>query len=209
MRVVISIPELAVTNKGLERDKELYVMSFAMDGRAVCDNAMEQSTDFVGAYNETLRAVVPDAFALASQNCVYVAVSNVFHHVSVEYPVSLSGSGIILYPNIDPGGFVAMHVVVVESDAKTRNLGELMSRITGGLLFDVTKLHVVGSAMNGIISVVAAALKDNGDDILFSHNHSGFDFDYYGLGPDNAIKDFKLRNSRVEMALRVQIGGTL
>ena len=208
-KVVVSVPELGVRPGGVERNKELYVIGLAADLRGR-DNR-EQA--FFAAQNETLPNVFPQASAMDAFQWVFVSASNLFQRVRPDQPASLSGSGIILYPNLDPKGMLGIHLVVVESDQGTRDLGQLLSgifegddvqTIVGALALTVTP-PLVGQLMNTVISRIPAVLQGNKDDSLFSHSHSGFGFDDYGVDPGTKRTDFKVGNDRAFCTLRIRV----
>jgi hypothetical protein len=208
--VVVSIPELGLRGKSLERNREIYVVSFAVDSRGADRQRNEVP---IAAHNETLANAVPGLQNRAALQYVLCMVSNTFQRVRKNQPVSLSGSGILLYPNLDPMGLLALHVVVIECDQKTRNLGKgleglLVSKSVGDvvarLAVKVTQPLLAG-LMNALIDQVPKFLARNKDDILFTHNHSGFDFDRYGLVGDDPVCDFALRNDKVACTLRVRV----
>ena len=210
--VVVSIPKLGVHPGGFEKNKEIYVIGLAADQRG----KENREQKFIAAQNETLPNVVPELAELDAINWVVVSVSNIFDRIRPDQPASLTGGGIILYPNLDPKGMLALHLVIVESDQGHRNLGKVL----GGILDDAAVKGVieslsaavatplVGQLMNVMIQKIPGVLKNNKDDALFSHNHSGFDFDDYGLDPSagvHRISDFEIGNDRAFCTLRVRV----
>ena len=123
-----------------------------------------------------------------------VAVSNTFHHIDKDQPVSLTGDGIILYPPADPNGMLGLHFAVVESDKKARDVGSVLKTLFAdadvkSVMREIAKItaatrsvpaELLTAAMGAATTALAAALAANHDDILFSHNHSGLDFSSYG-----------------------------
>jgi hypothetical protein len=208
-KVVLSIPRLGVKRAGFEKKKEIYVMSFTSD---LNPSPEARLPEVIAANNETLPNVVPQAQGKALLQFVLMAVSNSFQRIQPDQPVSLSGSGILLYPNLDPKGLLANHFVVIEGDEGKRNLGKMLSNLfadeeVSGLV-DALKTAVtqpaVAALMNALVSGLPQLLKKNKDDFLFAHSHSGFDFDNYGV--DNGSKaDFDLENDRVFCTLRVRV----
>jgi hypothetical protein len=210
-RIMVSIPALAVTGRGWEKNKEVYVLALATDLRGADPGRNDGP---VAAYNETLPNVAPEIRGAAAMEWVVLSVSNVFTRVRPDQPVSLSGSGIILYPNLDPQGMLALHLVVVESDASTRDLGRILSEIlddravqtaVSALTAAVTQ-PLLAHLMNVLIARIPKVLSKNHDDILFTHNHSGFDFDRYGLPPGSTQGDFPIGNDMARCTLRVREG---
>ncbi len=207
MRIAITIPSLGVTAKGWEKSKEIYVLGLAADLNPEARNGGDEC---VGALNETLAAIVPDRENLGALKWIVASVSNVFHWVRPDQPPSLSGSGIVLYPNLDPQGFLALHLSIVESDAGARRAGEALEGILGhdavkGAAEGMTVAAEAGVAllMRAVTGVVREILEGNKDDVLFSHNHSGFEWDDYGLEGDKS-KDFEVGNDRAYCTLRVR-----
>lgn len=210
-KVVISIPKLGVKQKG-EHSKEIYVLSLATDNR---DQASATQEKFpIAAYNETLPNIAPEIMKHGFLKYFICSVSNIFERISYQQPVSLSGSGIILYPNLDPEGLLALHFVIVESDQKTRNVGRVLNDLfndnqVSGLLETLAgKItpSITASIMNILISQIPVVLKKNKDDNLFSHSHSGFDFDNYGISsPNDYVEDFEVGNDRAYCTIRIRI----
>jgi hypothetical protein len=144
-----------------------------------------------------------------------MSVSNVHERVTPEYEVSLSGSGIILYPPLDPQGFLGATVFVIESDQKTRDIGKLLGdlfqdqKVSGAINALINAAApsnpLVAAVLGAIVEVVPKILAKNKDDVLLVHSHSGFDFDHYGIGFDGTApsSDFKIGNHRAFATLRV------
>ena len=207
--VVLSIPRLGVKKGGRERNKEVYVISFSSDE----NNRGHMVPDVIAAQNETMPHVWPDVGKAALSQFVHVAVSNAFQRIRPDQPVSLSGSGILMYPNLNPGGMLANHFVVLEDDQGQRDVLGLLNRLishekVSGVveqLQEGVSRSLVGGLFRALISGLPAVLA-NKDDFLFSHSHSGFDFDDYGLPPGQVVgHDFELENDRVFCTLRVRV----
>ena len=211
--VVVCIPELQILGKSVERKREIYVIGLATDNRGKDPKRGEAP---IAAYNETLANVAPEVQKAAVLQYALISVSNIFPRIRKDQKISLSGSGILIYPNLDPMGMLATHFVVVESDAGTRNLGNMLD----GILNDesvksVVKLLAAGitqpllaALMTGLIGQIPSVLKKNRDDLLFAHNHSGFDFDDYGLRPGEIQSDYSVGNDRAHCVLRVRVNKT-
>ena len=206
MKIAITMPSLGVTAKGLEKNKEIYVLGLAAD---LNPEARSGGDECVGALNETLAAIVPNRQGLGVLKWIVASASNVFHWVRPDQPPSLSGSGIVLYPNLAPEGFLALHVSIVESDAGARRAGAALEGILGhdavkGAAEGMTEAgESVALLMRAVTGVVPEILKGNKDDVLFSHNHSGFEWDDYGLEGEKS-KDFEVGNDRAYCILRVR-----
>lgn len=209
-KVVVSIPELGVRPGGWEKNKEIYTIAFAADLRG--EENREQS--FIAGYNETLPNLVPQVATADLLNWVVVSASNLFERIRPDQPASLSGSGILLYPNLDPKGLLALHVAVIESDAGTRDLGRILEAVTQNdeakdlmaQLSNAVTQPLLGALMNAMIGQIPKLLRKNKDDLLFAHNHSGFDFDNYGADADAAFTDYSVGNDRAYCRLRVRVG---
>ena len=63
----------------------------------------------------------------------------------------------------------------------------------------------MGQLMTAMTGVIPAVLKANDDDALFSHGHSGFDFDDYGVEPGARFSEFDVGNDRAFCTLRVRL----
>ena len=213
--VTLSIPKLGVTEKGWESSKEIYVLGFVTDGRG----AEDRSQQFIAAHNETLPDIRPEFARNGVGRYLHVSASNIFRRIRADQPLSLSGSGIVLYPNLDPKGFLAAHLFVVEHDGGVRRAGEWLGKLLDRLAEDsgigsVLKLipGVIDNAipfaglMKAVGQVVPELLKDNKDDPLCQHLHAGFDFDNYGLTEDDSgVEDFPIGNDRAFGTLRVRV----
>ena len=208
--VVLSIPRLGVKRGGWEKNKEVYVLSFASD-----ENLQRPKLpDVIASHNETLPNVVPEVAKQALMDYVLVAVSNTFQRIRPDQPLSLSGSGILLYPNLDPGGMLVSHFVVMEDDQDQRNLGGLLAQLfknkdVRGLTTSLQgrfSRPLVAQLFNVLVSNLPTILGKDRDDFLFAHSHSGFDFDDYGLPPGETLgHDFELENDRVFCTLRLRV----
>lgn len=209
-KVILSIPELEVTEKGWEINKEIYVISFASDLNAT---GQPKVSEVVAAYNETLPNIVPKIQNEAALKYVLVSVSNLFTRIRPDQPISLSGSGILLYPHIDPKGLLASHFIIVESDQGTRDLGKTLTKILGdqsvvnliSQLAQMVTQPLLAALMSAIISQVPKILASNRDDLLFAHSHSGFEFDNYGCEPEKSYTDYKIGNDMASCTLRVRV----
>lgn len=192
MRVYATLPEVSVTKKGWERNKEVYIISLASD----LHGESNHRPLVLGAMNETLKDVSPTV--KTAMRFFAVSVSNVFQRIRTDQPLSLSGDGIVLYPPADPEGMLALHFVIVESDRGTRRAGRILEGILGDktvktFLSQLTELtlaagnipaHVLTSLFGAVTKTLPQVIKKNRDDIMFSHSHSGVDFNGYGGSPD-------------------------
>lgn len=212
--VVLSLPRLGVKEGGWEHNKEIYVISFASDLSPAAPGAIKLP-ETIAAYNQTLVNVVPAIQNLAALRYVVPCVSNVFDRIRPEQDVSLSGAGILLYPNLQPGGLLANHFVIVESDEKSRTAGKVLQTLLSDTkvdaaikgLLDAAAISqpMVASVMTALVGQIPTILQKNRDDVLFAHSHSGFDFDNYGLPPGVDWHDYSLANDRAYCTLRVSV----
>ena len=208
-RVTVSIPQLGVTEKGWEKNKEIYVIGIAAD----LNSSSKLDEDPIGAYNETIPKIAPEISKISSMRWFVASASNVFNRIRADQPVSLSGSGIILYPNLDPNGMLALHLSIVECDEGKRKTGKILNEILGdanttaaveGLSKVLEKIPLV-AAMKAITGVVPTVLKKNKDNRLFDHNHSGFDYDHYGTILGQTVTDFVIGNDLAHCTLRIRL----
>lgn len=215
--VNLSIPELGVTKKGREREKEIYVLGFVADGRGEGSCGSQPKTEF----NEDLLSVRPDLGDAALEKVVSITASRIFHRIRHDQPVSLTGDGISLYRESDPKGFLEAHFVVVESDAESRGLASVLKKLgKHQALKDAANAALpalggpnyallVTNGFNLLTKVVSKVLKRNRDDPLLQHTHSGSLTNNYGLSKRSAgvktEKDFPIKNDRAFATLRLRV----
>jgi hypothetical protein len=207
-KLVVSIPQLGMSAKA-DDARQLYVLAFA------CDLNIKENkeAEIIGGANKNLPELLPDIANKDALNYTLASVSNIFHVTKSFRFASLTGSGIIIYPNLDPKGFFALQLFVIESDDNHRRLGEKLKKVFAdeqvkGVIGELKKAitnPLIGSLMGAFASVVPTLFKDSSDDLLFSHGHSGFDFDNYGVIEGRTTEDFPLRNKIVDATLRVRI----
>lgn len=209
MQVYATLPEIYVTKKGLEKNKEIYVLSLASDRHGQSNHRPLA----VGATNETLVNVSPRI--ATAMKFFAIAVSSLFVNIRPDQPPSLSGDGVVLYPPSDPKGMLALHFALVESDAGTRDVGSILEGIFNDksvkkFLSEISKVTALSgnipaslltSLFGTITAVIPPIIKNNKDDILFSHNHSGVEFNGYGGSPNGA--SFRVGNDRAGATLRI------
>ena len=209
MQVYATLPQVKVTGKGWEKNKEIYIISLASD----LHGESNHRPYVLGAKNETLTQLSPDI--KAAMKFFAVSVSNVFERVRADQPLSLSGDGIVLYPPADPNGMLALHLAVVESDHGTRQAGKILEGILGDksvqtVLSEVSKLTAASANIpatlltelfRAVTTIIPAVVKRNKDDIMFSHSHSGVDFNDYNACPDG--KEYTVGNDLVEVTLKI------
>lgn len=161
------------------------MLSFAIDNNAADKAAV--IAQVVGASNETLPAIAPAAAGLAQLQWVFVAASNLFERVTESQDVSLSGSGILLYPNLDPNGLLALHFMVIESQEGARDLGKLLTevfadkavkgavdvfaKVLTGAIAGVPGL-AAAAVMRAVISVVPKVVPPLGDPIRVNYEYN-------------------------------------
>lgn len=209
MLVYASLPKVYVTEKGLEKEKEIYVISLASD----LHGESNHRPPVVGASNETLTQVSPGI--KAALKFFVMATSNVFERIRADQPLSLSGDGIVLYPPADPKGMLALHFAIVESDRGKRDVGKLFEEIFADtsvkkLLSEIAELtgsmgnipaSLLASLFGAVTIVLPAVLKANKDDLLFSHSHSGVDFNDYAGSFDG--ETYEVGNDRAGAILKI------
>lgn len=219
-KVVLCIPELGVTKAGFlgEGKREIYVIAFTCDlwppDTDNNGNPRPKGNNTIAAYNETLPNLEPEIMPESALRFTYVAVSNIFPRVKATQPVSLSGSGILLYPNMDPKGMMHSYIAVIESDKGGRDVGKMLETLFAdkevkGVIDQLIKAGIsnvmYAQLLNAIINKLPLLLKGNKDDLLLAHQHSGFDFDNYGCGHGIQSRDFLIKNDRAYFTLRVMV----
>lgn len=209
MLVYATLPKVTVTKKGREKKKEIYVLSLASDSHGESNHRPLA----VGASNETLKSVSTDIES--AMKFVVMSVSNVFTGIKPNQPLSLSGDGIVLYPPNDPKGMLALHFVIVESDHGKRNAGKLLQQVFANaevksLLAEFTKFTAASGAIPAslltslfgvVTNLIPKFLAANRDDLLFSHNHSGVDFNNYNASPSGT--EFPVANNKAGAILKL------
>lgn len=215
MSVILSIPKLAVKEKSFsERNKEIYVVSFTAD---LNPDRSNKTATITAANNETIcndeslsKLTSVDAFKYLT-----IMVSNCFERITPDNPVSLSGSGILLYPNLEPKGLLANHTIIMESDHGARKVGHFLEELlqersvktaVQALTASASVSNpLVGALLGAIVRSVPTVLKKSKDDLLLAHSHSGFDFDDYGMLPGQEYTDYPLENDMISATLRVRV----
>jgi hypothetical protein len=209
-KLVVSIPKLRLPAKA-DDARELYILAFASD----LNIKENKETEIIGGANKDFSSMIPPNADKDALKFMLASVSNIFP-VSKSFPkASLTGSGIMIYPNLDPGGFFALQMFVIESDDNHKRFGAKLEKILGdeGVKSAVDKLKgaitnpLIGSLMGAVSSVVPKLFKDSSDDLLMSHAHSGFDFDNYGLDEGKKLQDFRFASKHAEGVLRVRVNG--
>jgi hypothetical protein len=206
-KLVVSIPKLGLSPKA-DDARQLYVLAFASD----LNIQENKEAEIIGGANKNLPELAPAIASKDAMNFLLASVSNIFP-VTRSFPrASLSGSGIIIYPNLDPKGFFALQFFVIESDDNHRRFAEKLEKVLSNadVKGAVDKLKtaitnpLIGSLMGAVASVVPEFFKD-GDDLLMAHAHSGFDFDNYGVSEGQKIEDFPFASKLIEGLLRIRI----
>ena len=207
-KLVVSVPKLGLPASA-DDARQLYILAFASDLNIKANNEVE----ITGGANKDFSAMIPPNADQDPLKFMLASVSNIFP-VTRSFPqASLSGSGIMIYPNLDPGGFFALQMFVIESDDNHKRFGAKLDKILGdeGVKNAAAKLKgaitnpLIGSLMGAVSSVVPKLFKDSSDDLLMSHAHSGFDFDNYGLDEGKRLQDFPFFSKHAEGLLRVRI----
>lgn len=202
MKVAVTMPKLSVTKKGVEKKKEVYVLSLASDLTKIKDRPPA-----LGASNATLETIAPGV--ASSLPYVVAACSNTFKNVTAKDPVPLLGSGLVLYPPEDPKGMLALHVAVIESDKGQRKIFEAIAKddnVKAGIK-ELAKAVAPSSAL--ITNLFAAMTSVIGDlltdDVLLQADFSGFDWDNYGV--DGKVTTFPLSSDYAEAQLCLRTVG--
>ena len=207
-KLVVSVPKLGMPATA-DDARQLYILSFASDLNIKQNNDAE----IIGGSNKDFSAMIPPNSDKDALKFMIASVSNIFP-VTKSFPkASLSGSGIMIYPNLDPGGFFALQMFVIESDDNHKRFGAKLEKILSddGVKGAVDKLKgavtnpLIGSLMGAVSSVVPKLFKDSSDDLLMSHAHSGFDFDNYGLDEGKRVQDFPFASKHAKGVLRLRI----
>jgi len=209
--LVASIPALRLLKDGLEQNKELDVLALGVDPRPRAAGAPALPT---GGANADVRELAPGVVGALEGTGAFVVASQTFHRVRAEAPLPLVGSGIVLYPNLDPGGMLGLHVFVVESQSGARQVGDSLGALLGGgpvkqALVALRAAAVVTQPLAaGLLTAVAAglpaALKAQRDRVWFTMAYTGFDFDGYAMPPGESVHDFVQANDKVELTLRLR-----
>lgn len=207
-KLVVSVPKLGLSARARD-SRQLYVLAFASD----LNIRKNSDAQIIGGANKDLSSMLPEDSENDALDFMLASVSNIFP-VSRSFPqASLSGSGIMLYPNLDPKGFFALQLFVIEDDSNHRRFGERLEKVLedDGVKSAVDRLKagvsnpLIGNLMGAVSSAVPKFFKGSKDDLLMSHAHSGFDFDNYGLDEGLKVQDFPLASKNVEGALRIRI----
>lgn len=207
-KLVVSMPKLGMSSKA-DDARQLYALAFASDLN-IHEN---KEAEIIGGANKNLPELAPEIAGKDAMNFVLASVSNIFPVTHSFRFASLSGSGIIIYPNLDPKGFFALQLFVIESDDNHRRLGEKLKKVFSneqikGVIGELKKAvtnPLIGSLMGAFADVVPVLFSESGDDLLLSHGHSGFDFDNYGTNENQTVTDFHLENKLVDATLRIRV----
>lgn len=205
-KLIVSIPKLGMSERA-DDSRQLYVLAFASDLNIETNN----ETEIIGGANRNLPELATSAASKAALKFTLASVSNIFPVTKSFRFASLGGSGIMIYPNLDPGGFFALQLFFIESDDNHRRLGEKLEKVfatdsvkaaVGALKTAVTN-PLIGALMGAVTNIVPQLFEDSGDDLLHAHAHSGFDFDDYGT--DGALSDIAIANKLIEATLRIRV----
>ncbi|MFN6963217.1 MAG: hypothetical protein ACK4S4_05550 [Pyrinomonadaceae bacterium] len=209
-KLIVSIPELGLSPKA-DDSRDIYVLAFASD----LNIKQNSETEIIGGANKSLPAMVGGLADKDAFKFMLASVSNIFH-VTRSFPkASLSGSGIMIYSDLDPNGFFALQLFVIESDDNHRRFADKLKKVLDDkhVSSAVDRLKtsaavtspLLGSLMGAVTTVIPQFFRDSADDLLFSHSHSGFDFDNYGLDDGQTVRDFPLAGKLIEGKLRVRV----
>ena len=216
-RVLVTLSELRVRDVPDWKSNEIYVQSTVYDGR---------KTDWSGESKDDSR--VTDETADPIEGSGGPGQRKIFYNVfkrigekssgQVEKSsgegkknsgqvkkygqLSLSGDGIVLYPAEVPNGILSVHVNIIEQDmkeGKKRQSAQVLENL-GKTVGNLKNLSIVEPLLSAILRSIG------NDDILFSHTHSGFD--YNGYGTENGYSEFRICNDKVYAILTVNATGT-
>ena len=190
MRVSASLETVQVKELNDPGRNEIYVVAMAADNMAM-ERREDNATD-----------VSAGQFRWVS------SLSVVFKGIKNNEEISLSGDGIILYPNRNPKGALGICFSIVEQDKRQgsnlkaaqflENIGE---SLTNNINVDVSNLLI--SATESIIRYYKK------DDILFTHCHSGFSHNSYGIEGSETTRtktqSIELDKERVKVVLKLTI----
>lgn len=209
--LVASIPSLRLLKDGLEQNKELYVLAMGVDGRPRAEGAPALPA---GGANADVRALAPAVVGALEGTGAFLVASQTFHRVRAAAPLPLVGSGILLYPNLDPAGMLGLHIFVVESQSGAREIGDSLGALLGGGPVKQALTALRGAAAvtqplaAGLLTAVAAglpaALKAQRDRVWFTMAYAGFAFDNYAMPEGKDVHDYVQANDRVELTLRLR-----
>ncbi|MCY3964711.1 MAG: hypothetical protein OXG83_06725 [Acidobacteria bacterium] len=190
--VAVSITSLGLTSNKGENTKEVYVLALYTDG--------SEAAGARTGYRPSLGPVQDlGSFSLAA--------SPIYRNITVDNPVSLSGSGLVLYPNLNPNGYLMVHVFVIESDDGARSIGNVMQEISGKVLEgDLASTVATGKEAFGVVTqatnLLSLILEANRDDALLEHTHAGFHFNGYGTDEGSV---FEVENEKIGFELSVVV----
>lgn len=209
-KLIVSVPKLGMS-KQADDARELYVLAFASD----LNIKENKEADIIGGANKNLPELLPATASKDALNFMLASVSNIFKVTKSFRFAPLIGSGIMIYPNLDPKGFFALQLFIIESDDNHRRFGEKLKMI---LSDDAVKGAIdgiktaasltnplIGSLMGAFASVVPKLFEDSDDDLLYSAGASGFDFDNYGLPEGTTTLDVPLENKLIDATLRIRV----
>lgn len=156
-----------------EVKNEVYILCMGIDTSLQPQNKMPDGTNLI---SETFKAY--NKYSI-------VSVSPVFHNIRRGDSLSILGDGLLLYGPKDPGGKIALHGAVMESDDGTRDIGKTIEEgISHSGLFNVIdKALAMGSLAAPQVSTITAAsrfafetvtyfLKRDGDDVVSTFHYS-------------------------------------
>lgn len=132
-----------------------------------------------------------------------------FPKVRKNTTVTMLGDGHLIYGPKNPGDFIAMSVIMMESDADMRERGEFIKKITKSKAANLGIKAVVaanpGSAavvamLKELTLFVASELAMNGDDELFK-TEGAFLRDL--PNPYHIDRSYKHRNDYVEVSIKI------
>ncbi len=152
---------------------EVYILCMGIDQSLKPQNIVEESAPLIS-----------DTFKKYNKYSI-VSVSPVFRNIKRGDKLSLHGDGLLLYGPKDPGGKVAMHCAIMESDDAARNFSKKLEEGIkhSGLFGVIDNALSMGSLASPQVAAITAAarfafetvtyfLKEDGDDVISTFHYS-------------------------------------
>jgi len=189
----------------VEVKNEVYFLCLGIDQNLKPQNNIPDSLHLI---SDTFKSY--NKYSVAS-------VSPIFRNIRRGDSLPILGDGLLLYGPKDPGGKIALHGAVMESDDRSRDLGKTIEEGLkhAGLFSIIDKTLAQGSLSAPQMSVITAAarfafetvtyfLKRDGDDVISTFHYSSTyqkDRAGYALPPDGRM--FTYSDRYVDVSLDV------
>jgi hypothetical protein len=214
MQVLAALPQVTVVKKkpagivlGPPPKMSLYVLSLAAD-----------MTDAAKADPESLQNLgvnINDQNIMQAASLFHLNVSPPFAGIAQGDSLPLYGDGFVLYPPGDPGGALSIYVAVVQSLAKQRQVGSLLTKVfsDSSVQDGVSKItqiwQTIGKistdAVFGLVTdvgkIMGNVFAQSNDRILFSGLFSGLALDNYSGSQDGTA--IPMGNDSIQATLKV------